>query len=164
MNIILIGMPGCGKSTIGVLLAKALLMDFVDTDLLIQKECGKPLCDILADSGLETFKQIEGRVLSALHCDNCVIATGGSAVYSDEAMSHLKQNGVVVYLDLPVDEIVRRVQNITTRGIAMPTGCTLKQLYDERVPLYHRYADVIVNCADRCVEECVETVTNHIKT
>lgn len=164
MNIVLIGMPGCGKSTVGVLLAKTLLYQFIDTDLLIQNACQKSLCDILATEGLERFKTIENRVLCQLHCDNSVIATGGSAVYGTEAMAHLKQNAVTVYLKLTPSAVADRIENITTRGIAMPAGCTLEQLYQERAPLYERYANITVDCAaSASIEDCVHTVATAVQ-
>lgn len=164
MNIVLIGMPGCGKSTVGVLLAKTLLYHFVDTDLLIQHACQKSLCDILSAEGLDRFKAIENRVLCGLHCDNSVIATGGSAVYGAEAMAHLKQHAVTVYLKLTPAAITTRIQNITTRGIAMPAGCTLEQLYNERAPLYERYADITIDCtATASAEDCVRAVADAVQ-
>lgn len=162
MNIVLIGMPGSGKSTVGVLLAKALLYQFVDTDLLIQSTCGKSLCAVLEEQGLDSFKAVENRVLSALKCDHTVIATGGSAVYGKEAMQHLKQNAVVVYLRITPKVAAERIQNITTRGIAMPAGCTLTQLYEERAPLYEHYADVTVDCVGKTAEECVAAIASAI--
>lgn len=158
MNIVLIGMPGCGKSTIGVLLAKSLLCDFIDTDLTIQNTYGKSLCAIIEHEGIEAFKKKENAVLSALVCDNCVIATGGSAIYGKEAMEHLKENGRVVYLKLSPAEIESRIENIKTRGIAMKDGCTIAQLYAERAPLYEQYADITVNCHGLSAEECVNTI------
>lgn len=158
MNIVLIGMPGCGKSTVGVLLAKSLLCDFVDTDLTIQNKYGKSLCDIIAQDGIEVFKQKENEVLSALTCDNCVIATGGSAVYGKEAMKNLKQNGKTVYLKLSPAEIESRIENIKTRGIAMKNGCTITELYAERAPLYEQYADITIDCHKMTAEECVNAI------
>ena len=152
-------MPGCGKSTIGVLLAKAMLYRFIDTDLLIQDACGKSLCDILTDEGLQRFVEIENRELQNIVCDRCVIATGGSAVYGAEAMQHLKQHGTVVYLKVSPETAEQRIRNITTRGIAMPREYTLKQLYEERAPLYERYADITVDCESlSSAETCVEAV------
>ena len=128
MNIVLIGMPGCGKSTIGVLLAKTLLCEFVDTDLIIQNKYKKSLCEIISEEGLEGFKEKENKVLSEINCENSVIATGGSAVYCKEGMENLMKNGRVVYLKLSPEEIKKRIKNIKTRGIAMKEGTTTQQL------------------------------------
>lgn len=147
-NIVLIGMPGAGKSTVGVVLAKTAALEFVDTDLLIQKQTGKKLQEIINDDGIEAFLKIEGEVISRFDCKNSVIATGGSAIFSENAMNNLCRDGVIVFLDVPLDEIKRRVNNITTRGIAMEPGETLETVYNERLPLYKKYADITVNLAD----------------
>ncbi len=162
MNIILIGMPGCGKSTVGVLLAKSLLRDFVDTDLVLQNTYGKSLCDIINEEGLDAFKQKENTVLRELHCDNCVIATGGSAVYCEEGMQNLKANGKIIYLNLSPATVRKRIHNITTRGIAMDENCTLEQLYAERAPLYARYADITLDCENMTTEECVSAIVKAV--
>ncbi len=159
MNIVLIGMPGCGKSTIGVLLAKSMLCDFVDTDLIIQNTYHKSLCGIIAEDGLAGFKEKENEILKKLRCDNSVIATGGSAVYCHEGMSNLKKNGKVIYLKLTPEVIKKRINNITTRGIAMEDGCTIDDLYLERAPLYEKYADYILLCEGLTAEECVTKIT-----
>lgn len=145
MNLILIGMPGAGKSTVGVLLAKELGYDFVDTDLLIQNSCEKKLHELLLEDGIDAFKQLEGRVLSELCVDRTVIATGGSAVYSDAGMAHLKQSGKVLYLSLPYPLLRDRLGDYTHRGIVLSPGQTLKDLYDERTPLYEQYADLVLH-------------------
>lgn len=157
-NIILIGMPGAGKSTVGVLLAKAMTCNFLDTDISIQRREKKQLQDIISEQGLDAFIAIENAVLSRLEVDGCVIATGGSAVYSAEAMAHLKSIGTVVYIRLSLEEILRRVNNITTRGIAMKKGKTLADVYAERVPLYEKYADIVVDGEGSSIEEAVERV------
>ena len=157
-NIILIGMPGAGKSTIGVLLAKSLLMDFVDTDLLIQKKCSDSLCGIISSQGIEKFLKIENDVICENEFKNCVVATGGSAVYGEEAMKKLRANGTAVYLKLEPDELERRINNIHTRGIAMKEGTSIAELYEERAPLYEKYADITVNCAGFTPEECVDKI------
>lgn len=154
-NIVLIGMPGAGKSTVGVLLAKALTYNFLDTDISIQRRERKKLYEIINESGLDSFIEIESEVLSRLEVDGCVIATGGSAVYSEGAMKHLKSIGTIIYIRLSLEEIIRRVQNIKTRGIAMKNGSTLEDLYKERVPLYEKYADIIVDGEGTSIEECV---------
>ena len=147
-NIVLIGMPGAGKSTVGVVLAKTAALEFVDTDLLIQKQTGKKLQEIIDNDGIDAFLKIEGEVISKVDCKNSVIATGGSAVFSENAMNNLRRDGVIVFLDVPLAEIKRRVDNITTRGIAMKSGETLETVYNERLPLYKKYADVTVDLAD----------------
>ena len=147
-NIVLIGMPGAGKSTVGVVLAKTAALEFVDTDLLIQKQTGRKLQEIIDNDGIDAFLKIEGEVISKVDCKNSVIATGGSAVFSEIAMNNLRRDGVIVFLDVPLAEIKRRVDNITTRGIAMKSGETLETVYNERLPLYKKYADITVDLAD----------------
>lgn len=162
MNVILIGMPGSGKSTVGVLLAKAMLKSFVDTDLLVQIKQGKTLIEIIQQKGIDGFLNIENEIVKNQMFDNTVVATGGSVVYGKEAMETLKQNSKVVYLKVEPDELEKRVQNITTRGIAMPEGCTLKELYQERAPLYEKYADITVECTGLSVEETVNRIIEAI--
>ncbi len=156
MNIVLIGMPGCGKSTVGVLLAKSLMYDFIDTDLIIQRKEGKALCEIINTQGLEEFKRIENEVLCDLQAENTVIATGGSAVYCDEGMKALKKNGKVIYLKVTPEEIKNRLKDIKTRGIAMKEGTTIDDLYKQRAPLYEKWADKIIECDGGSVEENIE--------
>ncbi len=163
MNIILIGMPGCGKSTIGVLLAKSLIYDFIDTDLLIQKESGETLSQTINSKGLEYFKSLEDRVLSSVKGDKAVIATGGSAVYCQNGIKNLKQDGFFVYLSVSCEEIKNRLKDIKTRGIAMKDGTTIDELYCERAPLYERYADYTLACDGLSIEECVEKITDVIR-
>ena len=145
-NIVLLGMPGSGKSTVGVLLAKRLGKQFVDTDLLIQEQEGRLLCDIIAKEGLEGFIEIENRVNCSVNVENSVIAPGGSAVYGKEAMEHFKESAEVVYLKLSYRSIKRRLGDLTKRGVVFKPGQTLKALYKERCPLYEQYADYIVEC------------------
>ena len=160
VNITLIGMPGAGKSTIGVLLAKSLLMDFVDTDLLIQQKYSSSLCDIINKKGIEEFLKIENNVICSRSFSNCVIATGGSAVYGEEAMEKLKAAGKVIYLKLSPEELEKRINNIHTRGIAMKEGTTIAALYGERAPLYEKYADITIECSGMTPEECVDTISS----
>ena len=141
-NIVLIGMPGSGKSTLGVLLAKALGRGFIDTDLLIQVKAGNRLQALLNQRGVDAFLDLECETVCEARGENAVIATGGSVVYREAAMAHLRQNGALVYLSLPYEEILRRVKNLPTRGVALREGQTLRDLYDERAPLYERYADL----------------------
>ena len=131
-------MPGAGKSTVGVVLAKTAALEFVDTDLLIQNQTGKKLQEIIDSDGIDAFLKIEGEFISKIHCKNSVIATGGSAVFSESAMNNLSRDGVIIYLDVPLNEIKHRVDNITTRGIAMKSGETLETVYNERLPLYRK--------------------------
>ncbi len=159
-NIVLIGMPGAGKSTIGILLAKSCLMDFVDTDLLIQNRYKKSLCEIISDDSIDEFLRIENQVISSYEFYNCVIATGGSAVFGKEAMEKLKLNSVVVYLKVIPDELSRRIKNIHTRGIAMKQGTTIEQLYEQRNPFYEKYADIAVDCSNLTPEGCVDKILN----
>ncbi len=144
MNVILTGMPGAGKSTAGVLLAKTLGMSFIDTDLILQTNAGMKLCDILALRGAEKFGELENEALLSVEADNAVIATGGSAVFCESGMAHLKNGGTVVYLDVPLPELEKRLTGIRTRGVVMKEGETLAQLLEERLPYYERYADVTV--------------------
>lgn len=157
-SLILVGMPGAGKSTIGVLLAKELVKEFVDTDLLIQLSEGKSLQDIIHDHGYEYLREVEERVLLSANYMNHIIATGGSVVYSDAGMRHLKRSGRVVFLDVPLEELERRVHNYATRGIACPPGQTLPDLYRERRVLYHQYADIVVNCTHKSQDELVSEI------
>ena len=163
-NIVLIGMPGAGKSTIGVLLAKALLFAFTDTDLIIQSRYGMSLSEIIDKDGTEAFLQIENDVIASCEFFNCVVATGGSAVYGKEAMEKLRENSTVVYLKLPVSELIKRLSNIRTRGVAMKKGETIADLFEKRQPLYEKYADVTVDCFGLTAEECVEKIISLIQS
>ena len=157
-NITLIGMPGAGKSTVGVLLAKALGFRFVDTDLTLQQREGALLHEILDQRGVERFLDLEEEAIRALDCMHCVIAPGGSAVCRAGGMRHLKQLGPVVYLRVPLSELSRRIGNITTRGIAMKPGQTLADLFVQRTPLYEQYADRVVDVNGATLEETVAAV------
>ena len=144
-NIILIGMAGCGKSTIGVLLAKTLGREFIDTDLIIQRREGQLLQEIINKRGLAAFREAEEAALLSVDASRTVIATGGSAIFCPDGMTHLRRGGKCVFLRLPYEEIERRVKNIATRGIAISPGKTLRDAFDERAPLYEKWADVIVD-------------------
>lgn len=163
MNIILVGMPGAGKSTLGVLLAKALGMNFVDTDIVIQQLEGRLLQDIIDRDGIEKFMEIEARVIADLSLKNCVIATGGSIVYSKKAIKALKQGGKIVYLHVPYEEIKKRLKNVKTRGIVIKAGSSLEDVYKERVPLYIKYADKTVDCSNKDIEDCVDAIMGEIQ-
>lgn len=162
-NIVLIGMPGAGKSTIGVILAKSLLYDFCDTDLSIQKETGESLCDTISKIGIDEFIRLEEAVICKQDFVNSVVATGGSAVYGEKAMAKLKENGLIVYLKVSHQELQGRIKNIHTRGIAMKEGTTIKELYEERAPLYEKYADITIVCDGRSAEECVDLMVKEAK-
>ena len=152
-NIILIGMPGSGKSTVGVILAKMTSRSFVDTDVMIQTAKGLSLQEIVDTRGYMDLRRIEEDVLLGLTCDNHVIATGGSCVYSHRAMMHLKQNGLCVFLDAPLDTLCKRIRNVNTRGLAKRADQTFEDLFNERQPLYTKYADITVACGKRRHEE-----------
>jgi len=159
-NIVLIGMPGAGKSTVGVLLAKATGREFIDTDVFIQARQGRPLQEIVDSEGLRGFCHIEEREVLELRARRFVIATGGSVVYSNAAMGHLRAGGVIVYLALPLDAIERRLSNLAARGVVIADGHSLAGLYEERRPLYEAWADLTVDCVgknqDHIVAEIVE--------
>ncbi len=157
-NIVLIGMPASGKSTVGVILAKLLGMDFIDTDLLIQRREGLRLSGIIEARGLDGFLDVEEQVCAGVPAERAVIATGGSAVYGARAMAHLRATGRVVYLETPLEDLRGRLRDMKGRGVALREGQTLDDLYAERAPLYRRYADVTVSEAGRTLEETVEAV------
>jgi shikimate kinase len=157
-NVILIGMPGVGKSTAGVLLAKVLSRQFLDTDVLIQAREGRRLQDIIDQDGLDAFRAIEERHILQLEVRGHIIATGGSVVYSDAGMAHLKRGGLVVYLHLALDVLEHRVTNLDTRGVVRAPQQSYAELYEERLPLYERYADLRVDCAGMNHEEVVAAV------
>ncbi len=161
-NIVLIGMPGAGKSTIGVILAKSLLFDFCDTDLSIQKSTCKSLSQIINEEGIDDFIKLEEEIICSEAFADCVVATGGSAVYGEKAMEKLKENGIIVYLKVSPAELEKRIKNIHTRGIAMKEGTTISALYEERAPLYEKYADITIECDGKTAEECVDLIMNKI--
>ena len=162
-NIVLTGMPGAGKSTIGVLLAKTLLMDFCDTDLIIQKQTGTSLCSIINEKGTDEFIKLENEIIAAQNFENCVVATGGSAVYGKDAMQKLQSSGTVIYLKVDADELEKRICDIHTRGIAMKDGTSIAELYAERAPLYKKYADITVECTALSPEQCVDAITKELE-
>lgn len=157
-NVILIGMPGAGKSTIGVVLAKSLGYKFVDSDIVIQETQGKLLHQIITESGDEGFREVENRVNASMDINRTVLATGGSAVYGKEAMEHFKKVGKIVYLKQSYEEIESRLGDLSKRGVTIKEGQTLKDLYDERVPLYEKYADIEIECANKQLKDIVKEI------
>lgn len=157
-NVVLIGMPGSGKSTVGVLLAKRLGLGFIDTDLLIQQEAGRTLQDIVDGDGYQALRKIEEQVLLRLEVRGQVISTGGSAVYSEAAMQHLKADAVVVFLDIPLDVVLERIGDYSARGISRRPDQSLEDLFTERYELYSRLADVAIGCVGMDHEEVCEAV------
>ena len=162
-NIILIGMPGCGKSTVGVVLAKTLGMRFVDTDLIIQQEQHDVLHRLIERYGIKRFGEMEDEaLLSVMDTEDTVIATGGSAVFCERGMNFLKQTGVCVYLEVPCEELKRRLSNIKTRGIAAAKGMTVEEIFAERSPYYEKFADIKIDCTDKHIEEITEIIANRM--
>jgi shikimate kinase len=157
-NITLIGMPGVGKSTLGVVLAKVLGYEFLDSDLLIQKQEKKKLYEIIAERGIEGFQEIEDRVNASIDTDQSVIATGGSVVYCKNAMEHLKSIGKVVYLEISLQALHKRLGNLEQRGVVLKDGQTLADLYKERIPLYEKYADLVINIEGKDLEASLQTI------
>lgn len=157
-NLVLIGMPGAGKSTVGVVLAKVAGHKFVDSDLVIQETYGKLLHELITEHGMEGFLEIENRVNAQLNATKSVIATGGSVIYGKEAMEHLKEIGLVVYLKLSLESIADRLGDLQQRGVALKEGWGLKELYEERVPLYEKYADIILDCEAKSIREITEEI------
>lgn len=157
-NLVLIGMPGAGKSTTGVLVAKELGKTFIDVDLLIQERENALLQEIIDRVGFDDFLVIEESVLLELNPENAIIAPGGSIIYSEKAVDHLKQKGLFVYLKLDYDEIERRIYNISSRGIVFGEGKGLFDLYEERIVLYEKYADLIIECSGLSIEEVTQEI------
>ncbi|MEE1242852.1 shikimate kinase [Frisingicoccus sp.] len=157
-NIILIGMPGAGKSTVGVVLAKSLGYNFIDSDLVIQAETGKRLFEIIEEEGIDGFLAVENQINAKLQTHHAVIATGGSVIYGEEAMEHLKSIGKVVYLKVSYESLRKRLGDLLKRGVAIRNGSTLLDLYNERVPMYERYADITVDAQDKGIREVMEAI------
>lgn len=162
-NIILIGLPGAGKSTQGVILAKTLGMHFIDTDIVIQDQTGRLLQEIINTDGVERFLEIEEECVLSLNRSHAVISTGGSVVLSTRAMNQLRSDGIIIYLEISFEEMVRRLKNITTRGIVLEPGQSLREMYDQRIPLYERYADIRINCSGEAFERVMENVVLRIR-
>ena len=162
-NIVLIGMPGAGKSTVGVVLAKVAGHKFVDSDLVIQETTGKLLHELITEHGMEGFLEIENKINAELDTTKAIIATGGSVIYGEEAMEHLKEIGLVVYLKLSLESIADRLGDLKQRGVALKEGWGLKELYEERVPLYEKYADIIIDCEKKEIRHITEEIYEKYK-
>lgn len=161
-NVILIGMPGAGKSTVGVVLAKKLGYRFLDSDLVIQEKCGKLLHQLIEERGEAGFLMLENEINGEIRGDKMVVATGGSAVYGKEAMAHFKEIGRIVYLRLPYEELKERLGDLHERGVVIREGSTLKDLYEERILLYEKYADLTIDCGGRDIRSIVEEIAGHL--
>lgn len=161
-NIVLIGMPGVGKSTVGVILAKELGYQFIDADLLIQKQEKRLLREIIAQEGVDGFIQIENQVNASIETNRTVIATGGSVVYGREAMEHLKKISTVVYLKLSYQALKKRLGNLKNRGVVLREGQTLWDLYEERVVLYEKYADIVIDEENKGIEETLQYILKEL--
>lgn len=157
-NVVLIGMPAAGKSTVGVVLAKRLGFRFVDSDLVIQEHTGMLLHRIMEEKGMDGFLKVENDVNASLCADRSVIATGGSVIYGREAMEHLKGMGTVVYLKLGLESIKERLGDLRERGVAVRDGQSLEDLYMERIPYYEKYADITVDCEDKRIRDIVAEI------
>ena len=162
-NVVLIGMPGVGKSTVGVILAKVMGYQFLDADLVIQEQEGKLLSEIIAEVGTDGFIEVENRVNSSLDCSKTIIATGGSVVYGAKAMEHLGEIGTIVYLEVPFSVIDKRLSDIKGRGVVLKEGQTLYDLYMERTPLYEKYADLRISEEGKGVEETVQCIVDKLQ-
>ena len=162
-NITLIGMPGVGKSTIGVILAKIIGYEFIDSDIVIQKQEGKLLKDIIAEVGSEGFLKIENRVHTDMNVSHSIISPGGSICYCTEGLEHLRDISTVVYLKLDYEELAQRLGNLTARGVVLKDGQTLLDLYKERTPLYKKYAHVVINETGLQVEETLQAVIDALE-
>ena len=158
-NIVLIGMPGAGKSTVGVVLAKRMGMSFMDSDLVIQEQEGKTLHEIIEEKGTEGFLKVENRVNATISTNNTIIATGGSVIYGQDAMEHLSQIGTVCYLKLSYESIDERLGDLTQRGVALKEGQSLMDLYKERTPLYEKYANLTIDCENKNIREIVNEIS-----
>lgn len=162
-NVVLIGMPGSGKSTCGVVAAKMLLKNFFDTDLLIQNIENTVLQDIINNKGNDYFERAEETAILSLDINGTVIATGGSVIYSDKAMEHLKKLGKIIYLHINYENMCGRISNLSTRGVLIKNGNTLKDMYDERLPLYQKWADVTIDCNSNTIEETARQIVLAVK-
>lgn len=161
-NIVLTGMPGAGKSTVGVVLAKCLGYRFVDSDIVIQEKEGRLLHEIIEERGIEGFLAVENEINASLEAERSVIATGGSVIYGKEAMDHLKKIGTVVYLKLSYPAVKERLGDLNERGVAVREGQTLQDLYEERIPYYERYAEIILDCENKMIKDIVAEIVSAV--
>ena len=157
-NVILIGMPGSGKSTVGVVLAKKLGYRFIDSDLVIQEKYGKLLYQLIEERGEAGFLMLENEINASITAEGAVIATGGSAVYGKEAMRHFREIGQIVYLKLPFEGLEQRLGDLHERGVVLKKGYTLRDLYEERIPLYEKYADITIACEGKDIRSVMEEI------
>lgn len=162
-NITMIGMPSSGKSTVGVLLAKRLGFSFIDVDIVIQEKEGRLLKEIIAEEGMDGFLEVENRINAGLEAKMSVIAPGGSVIYGKEAMDHLKEISEIVYLKMSYEEMEKRIGNVVDRGVALKPGFTLRDLYNERVPYYEKYADIVIDEEGKTAGETVDELRNVIE-
>lgn len=156
-------MPGAGKSTVGVVLAKVVGHKFIDSDLVIQEQTGKLLHELITEHGLDGFLEIENQTNASLDVEKAIIATGGSVIYGEEAMEHLRRIGLVVYLKLSLESIAERLGDLKQRGVALKEGFGLKELYEERIPLYEKYADLILDCENKTIRQITEEIALEYK-
>ena len=161
-NVVLIGMPGAGKSTVGVVFAKRLGYAFMDSDLVSQSKEGRLLREIIAEKGVEGFWQTEEEINASIETDYTVIATGGSVIYGSRAMEHFKQIGIIVYLKLSLEAITERLGDLNERGVTLREGQDLAALYAERIPMYERYADITMDCEGLSIREIVAAIAEQI--
>lgn len=162
-NIVLIGMPGVGKSTSGVILAKVMNYDFLDSDLVIQQQTKKLLKEIIREEGIDGFNAVENQINAGIDVENTVIATGGSVIFGAEAMAHFKETGIVVYLRISYDQLDKRLGDLDERGVVHKEGQTLRDIYDERTRLYEKYADITVDLDGKDVAGTVDVVVAQLK-
>lgn len=161
-NLILIGMPGAGKSTVGVVLAKRMGYRFLDSDLVIQEHEGKLLCELIAENGTEKFLKIEEKINASIEAEHTVIATGGSAVYGQTAMEHFQKIGKIVYLKLNYENLQKRLGDLSERGVAMKEGQTLADLLTERTPLYEKYGEIRIDCDEKEIKEIAAEIMERL--
>ncbi|MCI6019752.1 MAG: shikimate kinase [Clostridiales bacterium] len=162
-NIVLTGMPGAGKSTVGVVLAKMLGYNFIDSDLLIQKQEGDILQHLIEKHGIDGFLKIENQVNRDIHTESTVISTGGSVCYCDEAMRKLGETGIIVYLKVSYESLKKRLGSLSKRGVVIHKGSTLLDLYNERTPLYEKYAHVVIDVDGLTIQEAIDTVSSNVE-